>query len=89
MLVERKQLLARVCVPDLASAVVATCDEPRAAFVEGAVGQRKQVSSQHLEEPEALHLILLLLFDELLNQFLELRFTGLRDQWFLKQNLVD
>ena len=49
MLVERKQLLARVGVPDLARAVVAAGDEARAALVEGAVGERKQVRSQHFE----------------------------------------
>ena len=89
MLVEREELLARVGVPDLAGAVVAARDEPRAALVEGAVGQREQVCSQHLEEAEALHLILLLLLDKLLDELLELRLACLRDERLLEQNLID
>ena len=89
MLVERKQLLARVSVPHLAGAVVAARDELAAALVEGAVGERKQVGSQDFEEPEALHLVLLLLLDELFNEFLELRLAGLRDQRLFQENLVN
>ena len=89
VLVERKQFLARVGVPHLARAVIAARDELAAALVEGAVGERKQVGSQDFEEPEALHLVLLLLFDELFNELLELRFAGLGDQGLLQENLVD
>ena len=68
VLVKRKQLLARICVPDLARAVVAACDKLAPTFVEGAICERQQVRSQHFEKSEALVLILLLLLDQLLYQ---------------------
>ena len=89
MLVEREQLLARVGVPHFARAVIAARDELAAALVEGAVGKWKQVGSQDFGEPEALHLVLLLLLDQLFDELLQLRLTGLRDQGLLQQNLVD
>lgn len=73
MLIEGEQLLARVCVPNFARAVVAARDELASVLVEGAVGQREQVSSQHLEQTKSLLLVFRLLLDELLNELLELR----------------
>ena len=84
MLVKREQLLARVGVPHLASAVIAASDELAAALVEGTVGERKQMGSQDLEEPEALHLVLLLLLDQLFDELLELGLAGLGDQWLFE-----
>jgi len=81
--------LARVCVPHLARAIVTTRDKLAAAFVEGAICEREQVRSQHFEKTEALVLVLLLLLDQLLNQFFQLRLASLRDQRLLQQNLVD
>ena len=73
VLVERKQLLARVGVPDLARAVVAAGDEAVARLVEGAVGQRQDVSSQDFEEVEVLALVRLDLLDEFVDQLAQLR----------------
>lgn len=63
VLLQREQLLATVRVPHLAGPVVATSDELVPRFVEGAVGQGQEVSSQHFEEPKLLLLVFHLLFD--------------------------
>ena len=47
------------------------------------------MGSQDFEEPEALHLVLLLLLDELFDELLELWLAGLRDQRLLQENLVN
>ena len=75
VLVEREQLFSGVGVPDLAGSIVRAGDEPIASLVEGAVRQGKQMGSQGLEQSELLHLVLKLLFDELLDELFELGFA--------------
>ena len=89
MVVEGEQLLARVSIPHLAGSIVATSDELVAAFVERAICQRQEMSSQHFKEAEALLLVLLLLLYQLLDELLELRLASLGDQWLLQKDLVD
>lgn len=89
VLVEGKQFLARVRVPDLARAVVAARDELAAALVEGAVRERQKVRSKDLEKSELLHLVFLLFLDELFDEFFELGLAGFRDEWLFEQNLVN
>ena len=77
VLVQGKKLLTRICVPYFARAIVAARDELASIFVERAVGQREQMGAEDLEEAEALLLILELLFDQLLDQFLQLGLASL------------
>ena len=77
VLVQGKKLLTRIRVPYFASAIVAARDELASIFVERAVGQREQMGAEDLEEAEALLLILKLLFDQLLDQLLELGLASL------------
>ena len=77
VLVQGKKLLTRICVPYFARAIVAARDELASIFVERAVGQREQMGAEDLEEAEALLLILELLFDQLLDQLLELGLASL------------
>ena len=89
MLIQRKQLLAGIRVPHLASPIVRSRDELVSRLVECAIGQRKQMGSQDLVESELLLLVFLLLFDQLLNELLQLRLAGLGDQGLLEQDLID
>ena len=75
VLVQGEEFLAGVGVPDLASAIVRSCDELVTGLVESAVGQREQMGAKDLEEGELLHLVLELLLDQLLNELLQLRFA--------------
>ena len=45
--------------------------------------------SENFEKTEALVLVLLLLFNQLFNQLLELGLACFGDQWLFKQNLVN
>ena len=47
------------------------------------------MSSQNFEKTEALVLVLLLLFNQLFNQLLQLGLAGFGDQRLFKQNLVN
>ena len=47
------------------------------------------MSSEDFEQTELLLLIFLLLFDEFLNELLQLGLTGLRDQRLLEQDLIN
>lgn len=47
------------------------------------------MSSQHLEKTELLLLVLLLLFDQFLNELFKLRLSGLRDKGLFQKNLID
>lgn len=69
---EVKEFLTSDGVPDFAGSIVGASDELVSGLVEGAVGQRKQVSSQHLKTVESLVFVLKLLLDQLLNQLLKL-----------------
>ena len=89
VLIEGEQLLTGDGVPDLAGSVVGACDEFVSRLVECAIGQRKQMGSQDLVESELLLLVFLLLFDQLLNELLQLRLAGLGDQGLLEQDLID
>ena len=84
MLVEGEQLLAGVSVPHFAGTIVRASDELVATLVKGAIRQRKQMSSEHLLEAEALLLVLLLLLDEFLDQFLQLWLLILRNEGLLE-----
>ena len=81
--------MTRVSVPHFASAIVRPGDELVSSFVKGAISQGKQMRSEHLLEAKALLLVLLLLFDELLDQFLQLGLLVLRNERLFKENLVD
>jgi hypothetical protein len=87
--IEREQLLSRVGVPNFARAIVATSDKLASILVERTVGQGKQMSSQHLEKTELLLLVLLLFFDQFLNELFKLRLAGLRDKGLFEKNLVN
>ena len=76
--------MAGVGIPHFARAIVAASDELAAAFIEGAICEREQVSSQNFEKTEALVLVFLLLFNQLFNQFLQLRLASFRDQWLFQ-----
>jgi len=89
MLVQTQQLLAGVGVPDLASTVVAACNELVSIFVKRTVRERQQVRSQNLKKREFLLLVLHLLLNQLFDELLELRFAGGRNQGLLKQNVVN
>ena len=89
VLVQREKLLARIRVPHLAGAIVATRDELASVLVECAVGQGEQMGAENLEEAEALLLVLELLFDQLLDKLLELGLSCLRDQRLFQQDLVN
>lgn len=89
VLIEGEQLLAGNGVPDLAGSVVGACDEFVSRLVECAIGQREQMGSQDLVESELLLLVFLLLFDQLLNELLQLWLAGLGDQGLLEQDLID
>jgi hypothetical protein len=65
MLVQTQQLLAGVGVPDLASTVVAACNELVSIFVKRTVRERQQVRSQNLKKREFLLLVLHLLLNQL------------------------
>jgi hypothetical protein len=88
MVVEGEQLLARVSIPHLAGSIVATSDELVAAFVERAICQRQEMSSQHFKEAEALLLVLLLFLYQIIDELLELWIARLGDQWLLLYDLV-
>ena len=72
VLVERKELLARVGVPNLACSVIGASDEFATILVECAVCQWEQVSTKHFLKTESLLLILLLFFNQFFYQFLQL-----------------
>ena len=72
VLVKRQQFFAGHGVPDLASAIVTSSDELATVLVEGTVSERKQVSSEHLEEFKVLLLVLSLFLYEFLDQLFEL-----------------
>ena len=76
--------MAGVGIPYFAGAIVAACDELAAAFIEGAICEREQVSSQNFEKTEALLLIFPLLLDQFLDKLLELGFTSFRDERLLE-----
>ena len=89
MLVEGTQLLARVRVPHFAGAIVTSRNEFASIFVEGTVSQGKKMGSEDLEEAEALHLVLKLLLNELLDELLQLGLARFRDQGLLQEDLVN
>ena len=89
VLVQGKKLLSGVGVPDLAGAIVRASDELVSGLVEGTVGQRKQMGSQHLEKGELLHLVLELFLNQLLDELFELRLAGRLDEGFFEKDLVD
>ena len=89
VLVQGEKFLARIRVPHLAGAIVATRDELTSVFVECAVGQGEQMGAQNLEEAEALLLVLELLFDQLFDKLFELGLACLRDQRLFQQDLVN
>jgi hypothetical protein len=64
VLVQGKQFLARVSIPDFAGTIVGASDEFVTAFVEGTVRQGKQMGAKHLEQSELLLLIFQLLFNK-------------------------
>mmetsp|Transcript_35406 Transcript_35406/g.34450 ORF Transcript_35406/g.34450 Transcript_35406/m.34450 type:complete len:221 (-) Transcript_35406:19-681(-) len=76
-------------VPDLAGSIVAAGDESVSALVEGAVGEGEEVGPEDLEEAELLFLVLHLLFYQLLDELLQLRFPGLGDEGLFEEDLVD
>ena len=88
MLIEVKQLFACQSVPDLAGSIVGASDELVSLFVEGTVGQWKQMGSQSLKQFKSLVLVLLLFVNQTFNHLLQLGLARLRDEWLLKQNLV-
>ena len=89
VVVETEELLSRVSVPYFARAIVASSDKLVTALVKRAICQWEQMGSEHFEKTEALLLVFLLLFDQFFDELLELWFASLRNERFLKQNLVD
>ena len=84
-----QQLLTRLCVPHLASAIVAASNELAAILVKGTVSQRQSVRLQCFKQAEALIHVLALLRDKSLDELFELGLAGLRDQGLLQENLVN
>ena len=64
VLVQRKQLLARIRVPHLAGPIVGARNELITVLVERAVSKRQQVGAQNLEQREFLFLVFLLLLNK-------------------------
>jgi hypothetical protein len=64
VLVQGKQFLARVGVPNFTGSIVGASDEFVTALVEGTVCQGKQMGAKHLEKSELLLLIFQLFFNK-------------------------
>ena len=88
MFVEVEQLLSCQGVPDLAGSIVRASNELVSFFVEGTVGQGKEMGSEGLEEFESLVFVLGLFMDETFDDLLQLGLARLRDKRLLEKNLV-
>jgi len=64
VLVQRKQFLARVGVPNFAGSIVGASDEFVTALVEGTVCEGKQMGAKYFKKSEFLLLIFQLLFNK-------------------------
>ena len=76
---EGEKLLTSNSVPNLAGSVIGASDELAATLVESTVGEGKEMGFASLEVSESLFKVLLLLFNQLLDQLLERRFARLGD----------
>ena len=76
---EGEKLLTSNSVPNLAGSIVRASDELAAALVESTVGEREEMGLASLEVSESLFKVLLLLFNQLLDELFECRFARLGD----------
>ena len=61
--IERKELFSRFGVPYFAGAIITSRNESVARFVEGTIGQGKQMGFERFEKPKSLLLVFLLFID--------------------------
>ena len=89
MTLEGQEFLTGDRVPDFAGPIVGTSDKLAAALVKRTISQGKEMGLASLEVSEALLKVFLLLFNELLDEFLEGGFARLGDEGLFEQDLVD